>query len=37
MLKYYEKALEKYSGEDRDMEMDMLEGMMQEIKEGGWL
>ena len=37
MLKYYELALEKYSDGDGDMEMEMLEGMMQEIKDGGWL
>lgn len=37
MLTYYEKAKEKYSGEDQDMEMDMLDKMMQELKDGGWL
>lgn len=37
MLEYYEKAKEKYSMEIQDMEMDMLERMMQELKDGGWL
>ncbi len=37
MLAYYEKAKEKYSEEDQDMEMDMLDKMMQELKDGGWL
>lgn len=36
MLVYYEKAKEKYSGEEPDMEMDMLDNMMQELMDGGW-
>lgn len=34
---YYEQAEEKYSGKEQDMEMEMLERMMQELKDGGWL
>lgn len=34
---YYEKAKEKYSDKEQDAEMDMLDIMMQEIREGGWL
>lgn len=37
MLVYYEQAKEKYSDEKQDMEMDMLDVMMQEIRDGGWL
>lgn len=37
MLAYYEQAREKYSDEKQDMEMDMLDVMMQEIRDGGWL
>lgn len=37
MLAYYEQAKEKYSDETQDMEMDMLDAMMQEIRDGGWL
>lgn len=37
MLVYYGQAKEKYSDEKRDMEMDMLDVMMQEIRDGGWL
>ena len=33
---YYGKAKEKYSGKEQDMEMDMLDIMMQELKDGGW-
>ena len=34
---YYEKAKEKYSGEEQDLEMDMLDNMMQELVVGGWI
>lgn len=37
MLKYYEKAKEIYSEKEQDMEMEMLERMMQELRDGGWL
>lgn len=37
LLAYYEQALEWYSGEEQDTEMEMLEVMMQEIRDGGWL
>ncbi|MCM1044740.1 MAG: protein kinase [Candidatus Gastranaerophilales bacterium] len=37
MQLYYERALEKYSGKEQDLEMDMLDGMMQELKDGGWI
>ncbi len=37
MQTYYEQAIEKYSGKEQDMEMEMLAGMMQELKDGGWL
>lgn len=37
MLVYYEQAKERYSGEAQDAEMDMLDVMMQEIRDGGWL
>lgn len=37
MQKYYEKAKEIYSEKEQDMEMEMLERMMQELRDGGWL
>lgn len=37
MVTYYEQAVERYSGDEQDMEMQMLENMMQEIRDGGWL
>lgn len=37
MQEYYETAKEKYAGKERDMEMEMLDAMMQDIKDGGWL
>lgn len=37
MQAYYEQAKELYSSKEQDMEMDMLENMMQELKDGGWL
>lgn len=37
MLVYYEKAKELYSGKTQDMEMNMLERMMEELRDGGWL
>lgn len=37
MQEYYETAKEKYAGKEQDMEMDMLDTMMQDIKDGGWL
>lgn len=37
MQVYYEKAKEKYSGKEQDLEMDMLDNMMQELVVGGWI
>ena len=37
MLAYYEQALERYTEEETDAEMEMLEIMMQEVRDGGWL
>lgn len=37
MRTYYERAVEMYSEKEQDMEMQMLENMMQEIRDGGWL
>lgn len=36
---YYEQAKERYlsKDQDQDMEMDMLDHMMQDLKDGGWL
>lgn len=36
MKEYYEKAKEKYSDKQQDMEMDMLDNMMKDLEEGGW-
>ncbi len=36
MREYYELAKDKYSGEEQDMEMDMLDNMMKELEDGGW-
>lgn len=37
MYEYYEKAKEKYEGKEQNMEMDMLDTMIKELREGGWL
>ena len=37
MYEYYEKAKEKYEGQEQNMEMDMLDVMIQELQDGGWL
>lgn len=37
MYEYYEKAKELYEGKEQNMEMDMLDTMIQEIRDGGWL
>jgi len=37
MQMYYEKAKAAYSEKEQDMEMDMLDEMMQELEDGGWL
>lgn len=37
MSVYYGKAKELYSGKEQDMEMDMLDRMMRELEDGGWL
>lgn len=37
MCGYYEKAKELYEGQEQDMEMEMLEVMIQELQDGGWL
>lgn len=36
MLSYYEQAKEYYQEDMQDMEMNMLEQMIQELKDGGW-
>lgn len=37
MYKYYEKAREMYEGKEQNMEMVILEVMIQELWDGGWL
>ena len=37
MYEYYEKAKEKYDGKEQNMEMDMLDTMIQDLRDGGWL
>ena len=37
MYEYYEKAKQKYEGKEQNAEMDMLDTMMQDIWDGGWL
>lgn len=37
MYEYYEKAKEKYEGKEQNTEMDMLDTMIKELREGGWL
>ncbi|MBD5475598.1 MAG: protein kinase [Lachnospiraceae bacterium] len=37
MSVYHERAKELYAGKEQDMEMDMLDRMMSELKDGGWL
>ena len=37
MQSYYEEAQKLYSGKEQDQEMDMLDIMMQELRDGGWL
>ena len=37
MMEYYSQAKEKYAESGQDMEMDMLDTMVQELKDGGWL
>lgn len=37
MYEYYEKAKEKYESKEQNMEMDMLDVMIQELRDGGWL
>lgn len=37
MAIYYEQAKKLYSEKDQDQEMEMLDVMMQEIRDGGWL
>lgn len=34
---YFEKAKEMYTGKEQDLEMEMLEQMMKELEDGGWL
>lgn len=36
MLRYYEQAKEYYQEDMQDMEMNMLEQMIQELRDGGW-
>lgn len=36
MRAYYEKAKDLYSGKEQDAEMDMLDGIMQDLEDGGW-
>lgn len=37
MYEYYEKAKQKYEGKEQNAEMDMLDAMIQDIRDGGWL
>lgn len=37
MYEYYEKAKEKYEGKEQNPEMDMLDVMIQDLRDGGWL
>ncbi|MCM1217672.1 MAG: protein kinase [Lachnospiraceae bacterium] len=37
MLSYYEKAKTMYEGKEQDMEMEMLDVLMQDVRDGGWL
>lgn len=37
MLSYYEKAKAMYEGKEQDMEMEMLDVLMQNVRDGGWL
>jgi serine/threonine-protein kinase len=37
MQSYYEEAVSRYDSDGQDLEMDMLEQMMQELRDGGWL
>jgi tetratricopeptide (TPR) repeat protein len=37
MQTYYEEAVSRYDSDEQDLEMDMLEQMMQELRDGGWL
>lgn len=37
MYRYYEKAKEMYEGKEQNMEMEMLDVMIQELRDGGWL
>lgn len=37
MLTYYRKAVEVYDSSTQDMEMSMLDSMIEELREGGWL
>lgn len=37
MYEYYEKAKELYAGQEQNMEMDMLDVMIRELQDGGWL
>ncbi len=37
MYEYYEKAKEKYEGKEQNAEMDMLDVMIQDLRDGGWL
>ncbi len=37
MVTHYEKAKELYSGKEQDMEMDVLDQMIQDLEDGGWL
>lgn len=37
MYEYYEEAKEKYEGKEQNAEMDMLDVMIQDLRDGGWL
>ena len=37
MQEYYEQALEMYTGKEQDLEMEMLDRMMQELKDRRWI
>lgn len=37
MFSYYEMAQEKYPGQEQDLEMEMLDHMIQDLRDGGWI
>lgn len=37
MKAFYDQAKEVYTGIEQDLEMDMLDRMIQELRKGGWI